>query len=93
MHASELLDVIKTLKECGVTHFKQGDLEIDFKDPVPAVQAQVARNFQPVSLEIPPATPETEAPHIVQEMKSLLKLSDEELLDRVFPLPQEDEAS
>jgi hypothetical protein len=81
----ELFDLIARLKEAGVTHFKNADIELVL---TPKTQSAPPANLTPVSLEIPPGEPDQEPPHIVQQMKSLLKLSDEELIEQLFPLPK-----
>lgn len=77
-----ILDFIEKLKAAGVTHFKQGDLELTLLPDSP----KTLSTLKPVSLETPPSEPETQPPHIVQEMTSLLKLSNEDLMERIFPL-------
>lgn len=86
MNNADLFDLIEKLKASGVTHFKQGDLELTLA-PTQQNLAPVMR-LVPTSLEVLPGEPGTEPPHIVQQMKSLLKLSDEELVDQIFPLPK-----
>lgn len=96
MSPSELIELIKTLKDAGVAQFKHGDLELSFNAKIysQAAEPQPARkDLKPVSLEIPPKEPEIEVPHIIQQMRSVFKASDEELVDQLFPLPKEDEAS
>lgn len=90
MSTEELFALIEKLKACGITHFKQGDLEFTFGDkPV-----EPARHLQSVPLDKQALGETEEAPHIIQEMKSLLKLSDEELVERIFPIePSDKEAS
>lgn len=88
MTGEELFTLIEKLRAAGITHFKQGDLELSFSDK-PTLLPPAAKNPEPVSLEIPPSEPEVAPPHIVQEMRSLLRLSDEDLIDRIFPIPQQ----
>lgn len=87
MTQDELFSLIAKLKEAGVTQFKHDGLELTL---APAPPAPPVSNAVPMSLEIPPGEPETQPPHIVQQMKSLLKLSDDELIDQLFPLPAEE---
>lgn len=95
MTGQEIIDVIKALKESGAIRFKSGDLEIDFVAPISPVPGPISptvqKNYAPTSLKIAPAIPETEAPHIVQQMRSLFKTSDAELIEQLFPLPQAEE--
>lgn len=87
MTFQEIQALIKDLKESGVSHFKCGDLELSF---APGVVQSKERHTQPVSLKTPPKDSESEVPHIVHEMKTILTMSDEELVDKVFPLPTEE---
>ena len=93
MSPSEIIELVKALKESGVDSFAHGDLNIQFgkTGTFQELNRPNVPHYKPVSLEIPPAIPETEAPHIVQKMKSLFKTSDEELIEQLFPLPKEDE--
>lgn len=93
MSPLELMELIKTLKASGVTHFKQGDLELNFdsKPKVSEPEVLTMRSAVPVSLEKPPEIPEKEVPHIVQEMKRLITATDDELVDMMFPLPKAEE--
>lgn len=93
MTSSEIVELIKALKESGVMYFKQGDLELEFDTYTQKKTAAVKIPFEPVSLEKPPEIPEKEVPHIVQEMRSLFKASDMELVDNLFPLPKPEEAN
>lgn len=83
----ELFELIEKLRAAGITHFKQGDLELTFSDTPTKIEP---RHLQSVPLEKQATGEAEEAPHIVQEMKSLLKLSDEELVERIFPIEAND---
>jgi hypothetical protein len=74
MNPGEIKDLIKTLRECGVTHYKTAEIELD---------------LGPEPLKPEPVAIDPDAQHIVHEMKSLLKLSDEDLVDRLFPDKEE----
>lgn len=81
MTAKETIKLLKALKESGVTSFKSGDIEISFGFPSNAHEKPVAA---PVSFDASAQAPE-EIKHKVEEFTSLMKLSDTELLDRLFP--------
>lgn len=68
MSPAEIRDLVETLRACGVTHYKDGSLELDL-GTAPA----------PIEKE------DKEIVHKVQELTSLLKLGDKELVDRLFP--------
>lgn len=96
MSPLEIIELVKALKESGCTSFKHGDLELTFDSkstPAKTADFDAGKSLKPVSLEIPPSIPEIEPPHIVQQMRSLFKASDEELIDQLFPLPQSEESA
>lgn len=78
MTPAQLKSLIKTLKAAGVTEFQHGDLKLTLgvkpaetpKEPTP-VDAPTESN-EPIK-------------HKVEEMTSLLKLSDVDLVERLFP--------
>ncbi len=59
--------------EFGVCHFKVGDAEISIRESV---------NSRP---SLPEENDSDPIKHKVQEMSSLLKLDDKDLVDRLFP--------
>lgn len=79
MNANEIKELIKTLRECGVTHYKTAEIELDL-GPAPVV-SDAATNA---------ITPEIE--HKIEQMKSIMNTSDAELLDMLYPdtVPAED---
>lgn len=74
MSPDEIKTLIKTLRECGVTHYKTAEIELDLG---PA----------PIALEVidKPSEPSQEIKHKVEELTSLLKLDDNSLVNRLFP--------
>lgn len=88
MTPTQLKALLKTLKASGVTNFEHGDLKISLGN----IHAPV-KEITPIDA---PATAEDPIKHKVEEMVSLLKLSDSELVDRLFPdteAPEEQEES
>lgn len=86
--------LIKLLKANGISHFKSLEVEIDFGSVSGSVVDSVdhspnhARSRQLDKKVVPPqAAPPVEQhiPHHVNEVQQLLKLSDEDLVDRLFP--------
>ncbi len=69
MTVDEVKSLVKTLRECGVTHYKTADIELDL-GPEPMT---------------PDIEPQKEIIHKVEELTSLLKLDDKALVDRLFP--------
>jgi hypothetical protein len=82
MNAQELKSLIRTLRAAGVTRYKTPELELDLS-PLETVRRR-HRSTQPDESE--------EIEHKVQEMSSLMKLDDNQLLDRLFPEPKEDDS-
>ncbi len=68
MTPAEIKELVQTLRACGVTHYKDGSLELDL-GPAPITS-------EPDQKEII---------HKVQNLTSLLKLDDKDLVDRLFP--------
>lgn len=84
--------LFKLMKQYGVSHFKHKELEIrtDGGPATPEVTKPNSEIWTPlVSKELTPsqAAPpvESKVPHHVNEVASLLKLNDEELVDKLFP--------
>lgn len=66
----EIMALVETLRNCGVTHYKNGDVELEL-GPAP-----IKQDLEPANKEII---------HKVVEMTSLLKLDDNSLVDRLWP--------
>ena len=75
----DLKDLIKTLRAAGVTHYKTADLELTL---APQEPQRRRRRVTPEE--------EEEIKHKTEEMSSLMKLSDQDLVDRLFPEPTDD---
>lgn len=71
MTPAEIKELVQTLRACGVTHYKDGALELDL-GPEPI--NRVLEDHE-----------STEIKHKVQALTSLLKLDDKDLVDRLFP--------
>lgn len=87
MNAKELKAIIKTLKEAGVSNFKTPELELSFK-AVESISHETKIPSQPELKAKPldaPIDEPSEIKHKVEELTSLLKLSDVDLVDRLFP--------
>lgn len=95
MKPKEIKALVKILKSSGVTHFKTAELELTFVKHETIVTAPV--EVSPVNtkrvvkrrakaIKVTKAIKdESETPHELVELSSLLKLSDTELLDQMFP--------
>lgn len=85
MTPKEIKALVKTLRSCGVTHWKTPEIELNLAPLAP-------RETKPKLVPIEAPIVESEKiEHKVEELKSLLKLSDDELVDRLFPEPIADE--
>lgn len=82
MTPQEVKELVQTLRECGVTHYKQGDIELDL-DPV-----RFTHEKPVVSSE-----EDKKIPHVVKQLSSLLKLDDRELIDQLFPTENTEEVA
>lgn len=95
MTGTEIASLVRTLKSCGVTHYKTAELELTFESPIPPVSAPLpVVGVLPVSHTQAPAfgaaletkiEEDKQAVHKIIETTSLMKLSDTDLIDRLFP--------
>ena len=72
MKSEEVRELVRTLRECGVTRYKDGDVEMELGP-------------EPIDPDAPSPEPSKEITHKVEELTSLLKLDDAALVDRLFP--------
>lgn len=106
MKVEKAAQMFALMKQFGVSYFKEDGVEIKFAEsevkaaattPAPAPQNIVNTASKGKGKKAPPlqAVPPVESniPHHVNEVASLLKLSDNELVEKLFPDPsQEGEA-
>jgi hypothetical protein len=78
MSLEDIKTLVETLRTAGVTHFKQGDLELSFGPPPSPLYADA---------DVDPEKKEA-IPHVIEELKSVLGIDDNDLVDRLFPEPQ-----
>jgi hypothetical protein len=82
MTPKDIKKLIKMLRDSGVTHYKTAELELNLA-PLPTKEPKT-----PLVKAIPLETAtEEDKPieHTEMQLTSLLKLSDVDLLDRLFP--------
>jgi len=82
MSPKELKALIKTLRAAGVTHYKTAELEINLA--IGSELEKVSKQAKGLPLDAP-VEPPKEILHKVEELTSLLKCSDKDLVDRLFP--------
>ena len=70
MKATELKKLVKAMRQCGVIRLKTQEYELELGD----------EPIKPLA-----ASEEKQIPHKIEDLKSVMKLSDEELIDRMFP--------
>ncbi len=93
MTLDETKALIEMLRRNGVASYKTRELKLNFHTTnlVPAEYIKPAQE-----VETAPLTPEKEQEikHTIEEMTSILKSSDDELINRLFPdtVPEEDGA-
>lgn len=88
MDLNEVKLLVGLLRELGVTHYKNGDVEITLSQ-----QVAPQKGSKPKSLATPPTESEKEPPHIVHEMKAVMSMKDEELIDKLFPISPVEETA
>lgn len=101
MTAKQTENLVRALARLGVTYVKTSEIEVHLsansdahsdpiveqvetslpRSPLQTPQATVASPPQPKEGE----KSDKEIPHTIEELASLLKLSDKDLLDRLFP--------
>jgi len=88
--------LIQILKASGVTRFKSVDLELEFSNsPVSTSGTSVPKPSKRKAASAQPPSPagaassltpkELPIPHHMSEVRSLLKLNDNDLVDKIFP--------
>lgn len=93
MNLNRINKLLILLQSHGVYHFKSLEIEVDFRDPPDGIASytlkiddQNSKNKKsdpPIAAAVLPV--EVEIPHHVNEVMGLLKLSDEQLVDKMFP--------
>lgn len=82
MHPKEIKALIKLLRAQGVTHYKSAEIELDLGPIVPRETAVKAMSVKP--------SESTPIPHKDLNPLELIKLSDVELLNKIYPDYTED---
>ncbi len=92
MTIKDVEKLIHLLRSNGVSHFKSLECEISFvphgtpQDTLPVVvPPKVSKVKAPPSQAAPPV--QMEIPHHINEVEKLLKLSDNDLVEALFPEP------
>lgn len=78
---AELAQVLELLQRYGISQIKMDGLELSFAELARAPAPAVA---QPIAVDAPLPEPE-KIEHKTEELTNVMKLSDMELLDRLFP--------
>lgn len=92
MNQKKLAGIIKLLRENHVSHLKTHEFDITFDITPGSKSVYVAPDPEmdaepPVAGGPKPALPvENNIPHHVNEVAKLLKMSDEDLVDQIFPV-------
>lgn len=88
MDSAAIRSIAKTMKDFGIGHLKCGDLELTLQD------AKVTQTRSAPS--VPSIVAEEDADpikHKTEALESLMKLSDTDLVDKLFPDHTQEEAS
>lgn len=96
MTTKETIALLKALKSAGVTRYKSADLELEMASSTTVVQRPVKALVASSNLASPaiskekPVNLDSEGreiiPHEIEELTSLLKLDNIDLVDRLFPV-------
>lgn len=82
MEAKQLKKLVKTLRSLGVTRYRTPELELDLA--IQPIGYKETAKSKPIDIE------SDKIPHVVQDLKSVMALSDDDLVNRLFPEPTED---
>lgn len=89
MTPGEFKRFAKTMRDFGISHFKMGDVEINMGQDIlkETIADKVPTSEVAGSNPALAATPEEDniIKHKVEQLESLMKLSDMELVDELFP--------
>lgn len=92
MNPQKLEKILSLMKSYGVEYFRHEELEIKIgsepkEQPAPQTKEQVKQQILDIKTPPSQAAPPVESniPHHVNEVANLLKLSDDELVDKLFP--------
>jgi hypothetical protein len=86
MNPTEIKSIAETMRECGITHLKMHDLEMTCQPPTPTAHSAPEAGVQ--STPVPPQSEtkdEDIVSHKIEQLTSLMKVGDEELVDILFP--------
>lgn len=96
MTAEEIVQILQACQATGVSAFKNGVIDVTFKSEIVPRDTKISNVSQhlPQALVSSPVgislEEEVEIKHKVEELSSIMKLGDNELIDRMFPLPNEE---
>lgn len=92
MTPTEIISILQACQASGVSSIKLEGLEVQFGSAIPQMGSS-SPVHTPDEVSIPveiSAEEEAEIKHKVEELTSVMKLSDEELIDRLFPEPRDE---
>lgn len=91
MTPGEIKALVKTLRAAGVTHYKTPEIELSFSIEAPNSPPPERSSKQIVPPDAP-ISKDDPIMHKVEQMVSVMKLEDNELIERLFPNPEEEKA-
>lgn len=95
MKSTELRAIAKVMDECGIVFLKTSDIELH-RDPLhKRIEEPKAFHVEQIKIPVDAPTPaEDKIEHKTVELTSVMKLSDTDLVDKLFPdYTTEEEAS
>lgn len=81
MSPKDLKDLVKLLRSQGITHYKTNEVELNL---TPDVAKRTRRKRKTTTEE------EQEIKHKLEELTSVMKLSDDDLVERLWPMPKDE---
>lgn len=90
MSPSEIRQVAEAMRDCGIQYLKCGDLIMSCQAPRAVASAPAEKHPLTPTQPGPSLSPEQEKEieHKVEALESIMKLSDEALIGRLFPEPE-----
>ena len=84
MSPKEIKALVKTLRSLGVSHYKTADLELTL-EPLPQELRQPKENRDSIATTELSPEEDQKIRNKIEELKSVVLGTDEELLNRLFP--------
>lgn len=83
MDPKRLKKLVKQLRTLGISYYRDKDVELRMDNKVIALKGKT--DNKAIASQSEPARESENIPHVVQDLKSVMALDDNALVDRLFP--------